>query len=194
MKSSKIQKESMSYPESLFQAWISGDYSMLNSSNASDYIKRIIVHKAKNRPGRRFFGEAFIASRIEMKEGWYNSFKWLTAEKWITGKGLDPEFERPFHRALMKYIGADRLENLQKKAISLYKHEKDKSLDANEYKKAVAPDLWIINKQGEFRLIESKLPGDIIHPHQLDGLDLIKNHLKLNSPVITSIIFLYPDN
>jgi len=87
-----IQTEFMPYPEVLFQAWKSGDYSMLTASGASDYIKKILVHKAKKRPGRRFFGEAFIASRLEMKEGWYSSFKWLTSEKWVTGKKLEQIF------------------------------------------------------------------------------------------------------
>lgn len=65
----------------MLEAWKTGDYSMLTHSNASDYIKEILIFKAKTRHDRQFFGEAYIASRIEMKEGWYNSFKWLTADK-----------------------------------------------------------------------------------------------------------------
>lgn len=189
----EAQIEFMPYPESLLQAWKSGDYSMLTSSNASDYIKRILVHKAKKRPGRRFFGEAFIASRVEMKEGWYNSFKWLTSDKWITGKGLKPEFEQPFHRALSKYIGTDVLANLQRKALSLYCQEKDRFLVRKEFKKPVAPDLWIIDKRGRFRFIESKLPHDTIHPHQLAGLALIKKYLKPPFQVAVSVVTLYPE-
>jgi len=189
----EAQIEFMPYPESLLQAWKSGDYSMLTSSTASDYIKRILVHKAKKRPGRRFFGEAFIASRVAMKEGWYNSFQWLTSDKWLTGRGLEPEFERPFHRALLKYMGADVLPNLQRKALSLYSQDRDRFLVGKEFKKPVAPDLWIIDKQGRFRFIESKLPGDTIQPHQLAGLALIKKYLKPSSQVTVSIVTLYPE-
>ena len=77
----QLKNEFMPYPAELLEAWKSGDYSMLSRSNASDYIKEILTHKAKTRPGRRFFGEAFIASRIDMKDGWYNSFKWLMSER-----------------------------------------------------------------------------------------------------------------
>jgi len=55
------------FPPSLLDAWQKGDYAMLTDSKASTYIKGILIEKAKQRQGRRFFGEAFIASRIEMK-------------------------------------------------------------------------------------------------------------------------------
>ena len=99
----ELKNEFLAYPESLLEAWKLGDYTMLTHSNASDYIKKILTFKAKNRTGRRFFGEAYIASRIEMKEGWYNSFKWLTADKWLSGGGLEPKFEKPFSQTNGSY-------------------------------------------------------------------------------------------
>ena len=74
-----IECEFMNYPKPLLEAWEEGDYSFLVESRASNYIKEILVCKAKKRPGRRFFGEAYISSKIEMKDGWYSSFKWLTS-------------------------------------------------------------------------------------------------------------------
>ena len=190
----ELKNEFLPYPETLLEAWKTGDYSMLNRSNASNYIKEILIFKAKTRPGRRFFGEAYIASRIEMKEGWYNSFKWLTADKWLSGDGLDPKFEKPFHDALIKHIGADVLGRLQEYTLSFYNKHKEKFMDGNKYKKPVAPDLWLIDKEETFRFIESKLPGDTIKPHQIAGLVLIKKYLNVSFPVSVSIMNLYPEN
>lgn len=189
----ELKNELMHYPESLLEAWKKGDYSMLTASNASDYIKSILIDKAKVRPGRRFFGEAYIASRIEMKEGWYNSFKWLTADKWITGDGLEPEFEKPFYNELMKYIGADALARLQAGAIKFYDKYKERFMHDEHYKKPVAPDLWLIDSEGRFRFIESKLPGDVIGPHQIAGMALIGKYLGETFPVSISIMHLYPE-
>lgn len=182
------------YPEPFLVAWKSGDYSMLTNSKASDYIKDIIIPKAKKRPGRRFFGEAYIASTIDMIEGWYNSFKWVTSDKWLTGKGLDDEFEKPFYKALMKYVGKDILSNLQGGAKTLFKQHKDLFEEDGVFKKPVAPDLWLIDKTGHFKFIESKLPGDTIGRHQIAGLALIKKYIGTANELSVSIVNLYPDN
>ena len=184
----------MPYPSYLLEAWKDGDYSMLTRSKASDYIKEILVHKAKTRPGKRFFGEAYIASRINMEAGWYNSFKWLTAAKWVTGEGLEPIFEKPFHAALMQYIGKELLYDLQAKAAFFYNGYKEKNMEGRQHKKPVAPDLWVIDENGRFIFIESKLPGDSINSHQIAGLALIKKHLEVLTQVSVSIINLYPED
>jgi len=90
----------MSFPPEILKKWRKCDYSLLTSANIPSYIKQIIVQKAKVRPGRRFFGEAFVAVLFssKIKDGFYCSYKWMTAEKWITGKGLKPVFEKPFLR------------------------------------------------------------------------------------------------
>lgn len=190
----EIQNEFISYPESLLEGWKAGDHSMLTQSNASDYIKNILTTKAKTRQGRRFFGEAYIASKIEMTEGWYNSFKWLTADKWLTGKDLESEFEKPFHEALMKHIGASVLSKLQAKANDFFYAHKGKFIYEGHDKKPVAPDLWLIDKKGHFKFIESKLPGDTIAPHQIAGLALIGKYLGESYPVSITLMNLYPEN
>ena len=129
-----------------------------------------------------------------MVQGWYNSFKWLTADKWITGNGLEPRFEKPFHVALMQNIGKDLLYNLQAKAAAFYKEYKEKYKEEGQHKKPVAPDLWVIDKNGNFIFIESKLPGDSIQPHQIAGMALIKKHLEACAQVSVSIITLHPEN
>jgi hypothetical protein len=185
-KKQDLNIEFMPYPESLLEAWKKGDYSILTNSKASDYIKSILISKARKRTGRRLFGEAYIASNTEMVEGWYNSFKWLTSKKWITGKGLEDKFEKPFHEALMKYIGKEKLIDLQCRAKNLFKN--------GVKQKPVAPDLWLITKSGKFMFIESKLPGDVINHHQIAGLALIKKYLDAVKPVSVVIVTLYPEN
>jgi hypothetical protein len=190
----ELKNECLFYPESLLEVWKTGDYSMLTNSNASDYIKEILTFKSKKRHGRRFFGEAYIASRIGMKEGWYNSYKWLTADKWLSGDGLDAKFETPFYKALMENIGADVLSSIQENSNNFYSRHKERFMDDKKYKKPVAPDLWLIDKKGHFRFIESKLPGDTIGSHQIAGLALISKYLRVSVPVSVSIMHLYPKN
>lgn len=173
------------YPQPLLEQWKKGDYSMLERSRASDYIKNILIGKAKTRPGPRFFGEAFIASTMDMKEGWYNSFKWLTNPNWLSGNGLEGEFERPFYDALLKYFGVEMLATLQNKASLCFQKQLSDL-------KPVAPDLLILSKDGELKFIESKMPDDTIKLHQVAGLALIKKYLDFSKPVTVSLITLYP--
>jgi hypothetical protein len=118
----------------------------------------------------------------------------LTADKWVTGNGLEPRFEKPFHVALMQNIGKDLLYNLQAKAAVFFNEYKEKSMDGRQPKKPVAPDLWVIDKNRNFIFIESKLPGDSIQPHQIAGMALIKKHLETCAQVSVSIITLYQEN
>jgi hypothetical protein len=187
-KTIELRKKALTYPVSVFNGWVSGNYCVLSKSNASEYIKAILVHKAKRRPGRRFFGEAFIASKIAMADGWYSSYKWLTSEKWITGKGMEAKFQKPFYEALKKYIGLNVIANIQNQAEALYRKHKKKFMKGGKYRKPVAPDLWLIGKEGKFRFIESKLPGDKISFSQIAGLALIKKYVGGE----VSIINLYP--
>ena len=106
-----LKEEVMSFPPAFLKRWRNGDYSLLTTANIPSYIKQIIVQRDKMRPGRRFFGEAFVAITManEINDGFYCSYKWLTAEKWITGKGLKSEFEKLFYEGLHKYIGTENL-------------------------------------------------------------------------------------
>lgn len=185
----ELHERDLTYSVSVFNQWVDGNYSMLTKSNASDYLKAILVHKAKERPGRRFFGEAFIASRFDMKEGWYSSYKWLTSKKWVMGRNLEPNFEIPFYDALKKHIGLDLIGDIQKHAKALYHKYKQKFMKGDKYRKPVAPDLWLIRNDGKLRFIESKLPGDTISASQIAGLALIKKYVGSE----VSIIKLYPE-
>lgn len=167
---------------------------MLTNSRASEFIKDILTYKAKARPGRRFFGEAYIVTQIGMKAGWYSSFKWLTADRWVSGRGLKNKFERDFYHALMEYIGSDSIKKLQEKALSFFNKHREQFKVGKTYKKPVAPDLWIIDQKGRFRFIESKLPDDRIGHAQIAGMNLIKEHLKVPAPVSVSIMQLHPED
>ncbi len=111
MNKTLLNEETISFPAVFLERWRNGDYSLLTSANIPSYIKQIIVQKAKVRPGRRFFGEAFVAVSFssKIKDGFYCSYKWLTAKKWITGKGFKSVFEKPFYEGLQKYIGTENL-------------------------------------------------------------------------------------
>jgi hypothetical protein len=123
---------------------------------------------------------------MEMKDGWYGSFKWLTSKKWLTGDGLNSRRERLFFEALMKHIGPKMLLRLQKEAKISWKETNGNIV------KPVAPDLWIIAQTGEFRFIESKMPWDTLRPGQIAGLKLIKKYLRVNAPVRVFIVNLQP--
>ena len=185
-----LKTEYMTFPDNLLQKWRTGDYTMLTQSRASDFIKRILLFKkARRAPDQRFFGEAFIATNTGMINGYFNSYQWLTAAKWVNGKGLKPDLEMPFHKTLMEHFGKDAMTNLQQKAISLYHNEK-----AQLSKKPATPDLWIIDKNNHHRFIESKLPDDNISEKQLAGLALIKKYLGEIAPISVSLVCLYPEN
>ena len=195
-----IAIETKYYPESMLWSWMSGHYVMLRKSHASQFIKDILIEKTKikhnrhtsNVPVKRtkdFFGEAFIASQLEteMVDGWYNSYKWLTSERWLTGRGLEPGHKTAFYRkALMRYIGYDALKDLQRLAAHC---EKKLSISP------VPPDLWIITSHKNrcvFKFIESKLPGDRIADGQILGLLIISNYLRAITPaqVYASVVCL----
>lgn len=189
-----LQVKNEFFPSSLLEKWKKGDHSFLLQSNASNFIKDILVKKAAVRTGRRFFGEAFIASNIEMKEGWYSSYKWLSGSKWITGNGLKPDFEQTFHAALLKHFGEDALQELQKKASDLSKNYKNHFFHCGLYHKPVAPDLWIVANDDKHIFIESKLPDDCISASQLAGLALIAKHVGKRKLVKVILINLCPEN
>jgi hypothetical protein len=123
-----LEIQSMPYPDSLLVSWRSGYYTFLLSSGASDYIKSILVAKSRLRPGRRFFGEAFVASKFPMVDGWYSSYKWLTSNKWIEGTGMEDKFQEHFHHALRKYIGTEALTKIQRQARMLTQSNRKSSL------------------------------------------------------------------
>ncbi len=145
-----LKEEVMSFPPEFLKKWRKGNYSLLTSANIPSYIKQIIVQKAKMRPSRRFFGEAFVAVSMskEIEDGFYNSYKWMTVKKWITGKGLKPEFELPFYDGLHKYIGTENLKEIQKRS--------DKYRENHDGNRPVASDLILIGNTGRLMFLEIK--------------------------------------
>jgi hypothetical protein len=175
----------MEYFEIEEKNWKNGDISMLISSAAPDFIKLIIKHKKRKESSRHltmwYFGEAFVASKFanSVKEGWFCSFKWLHDPTWINGKNPDREKDKViadlkrqfYNKALMKYIGEEKLRNLQnigkkKQKGTIYKPK--------------APDLWLVDKNGKSHFIEIKRSevGDKPSDEQLVGLAIIEKYLK----------------
>jgi hypothetical protein len=174
-----IPIEEIPFRSDLIEAWRNRDYSMLLDSDASAYLKSILTFKASRsgiqRGLQRFFGEAFVSSITPMIDGWYNSYQWLRKENWVNGTNLNGvagepiPFKEIFYRdAIVGYIGSENLRNLQK-----YSQEHENS--TGKYPKA--PDLFIIEPNGNFVFMEVKLPGDRFKKQQDDGLSLLKNIL-----------------
>jgi hypothetical protein len=80
--------------------------------------------------------------------------------------------------------------DIQKHAEALYRKHKKKFMKGDKHRKPVAPDLWLIGKDGKFRFIESKLPGDTISFSEIAGLALIKKYVGGE----VSIINLHPED
>jgi hypothetical protein len=178
---SRLVIEAMTYSSRDLEAWRRGTYRMLERSAASDFLKRILCEKACCRPGRRFFGEACVAARLEHQHGWYGSFKWLTSRRYLDGRGLDG-YAAEFSSALREHF--DDLERLQDRA------QRFRSRFALA---PMPPDLWLI-ANGEHRFIEVKLPGDSVSDRQLAGMALIKRYLRGNKPTSVSVVQLHPES
>jgi hypothetical protein len=65
------------YKSDLEHQWKCGRYDMLTASSASDFLKDTIIKRVTSRrkPGRRFFGEAYVAATEDYALGFYGSFK-----------------------------------------------------------------------------------------------------------------------
>ena len=76
-----LQVESLAFPGVILDQWRDGDYKLTRKLRRGSFLQRILEHKIHNRKtlGRRFFGEAFVATRVGHEGGWYGSFKWLTS-------------------------------------------------------------------------------------------------------------------
>jgi hypothetical protein len=175
-----LQVQPLAFPESELLRWKKGNYEILARSRASSFLKQILDEKARNRsrPGRRFFGEAFVATRVDHEEGWYGSFKWLTSLSPKRGSAYAKEY-----RAALK-DAFPSVSDLPSRALAL--------CDPLEGKKPVPPDLWLI-VNGEHQFIEVKLPGDDIRSTQIAGLALIATCLSRRSDVSVWLYNLYPE-
>ena len=179
----------LSYPEASLEKWRKKKYQILRSSKASSFLKRILETKAAKRGAtQRFFGEAYVAANTRHKHGYYSSFKWLTNPRFsdsrkFTGKGMVKEFQVAFRDALLRYFGKSELVMLQKKAIGF---EKQTGITP------VPPDLWLVDRYGNHRFIEVKLPGDSIKARQIAGMAVIATYLLPKSKLSVEIINLDP--
>lgn len=185
----------MAYCESELEEWEKGNISQLINSNAPLFIKNFIEFKKKPQSSRCkstwYFGESYVASKLAdfTKEGWYSSFKWLYAAKWLTGN-TNNRFEATFYKeALTKYIG-DKLPKLY-----------NASNKVNGFPNQPAtPDLWLVDNRGQHHFIEvktwrwdyvnDKWKTDTPKKEQLAALALIQFFLHFK----VYIILLYPKN
>jgi hypothetical protein len=181
---SPLHIETLAFPESELLKWKQGDYEMLVQSQASPFIKQILVEKLRRRSrrSRRFFGEAFVAASVQHEKGWYGSFKWLTSR--TEGRDGHAFGYAGQYRAALRDHFPSALE-LPLKAAAL--------CELLEGKKPVPPDLWLI-VNGEHRFIEVKLPGDRIRDTQIAGLALIASCLSTDSDVSAWVFNLHPQD
>lgn len=173
---SDLRIETITYAEAVRQRWRTGDDELLRKSQASAFLKRVIGEKHRVRP-KRFFGEAFVAAHVPHEEGYYCSFKWLTASTWADSGDLAARDSAEFKRALAKHF--PRLGELQARARELAK--------TMGGRKPVAPDLWLVTN-GEHRFIEVKLAKDDVAPHQFAGLALLAKCLPSEKPVTVTVV------
>jgi hypothetical protein len=179
----------LSYPPDYLTEWSRKDCRMLTSSKACDYLKDILTAKVFRRGGgRRFFGEAYVAANIKHRSGYYGSFKWLTNPRFSSDRpfpeGSTRIFQEELRTALWKHFGRRQLEKLRERA---------RDLENTTGVRPVAPDLWLVDRQGNHRFIEVKLPGDRVRPSQLAGMALIKSCLCTKARLSVEVADLQPE-
>ena len=64
----KLTIRSRRFSEHDLRAWRAGHYSLVK--DCAGPLKRTLRKKASQRPGRRFFGEAYVAATVPHHEGW----------------------------------------------------------------------------------------------------------------------------
>jgi hypothetical protein len=109
---------------------------MLTSSGASNYLKKIVAMKvARSGGGRRFFGEAYVATKITHIEGFYGSFKWLTNARFSDDRpfpdGPTKGFKEQLRKALMKHFTKGQLKALRGRARKFKKRPGGRRISAS---------------------------------------------------------------
>jgi hypothetical protein len=173
----KLITRSVRFSERDLTAWRDKDRSLLDG--CSELLRRILCDKAEARPGRRFLGYAYVAAREFHDEGWYGSFKWLTAPKWSGEQKLPDSYQEAFRDALQRHFPT--LREFQRICVAATGNQTEQ--------KPVGPDLWLTTPD-RHRFIEVKLPGDHLARHQLVGLALIATFLKSDRPVCVEVVTL----
>jgi len=122
---------------------------------------------------------------------WYSSYKWLTKRRWLNGE-VEDGYKSQFSDDLVKYIGKDNLANLQERANAFREKDAGRILGLTKSGKVrypVAPDIWLILKDGGLKFIEGK-HNEKLDDTQLVGLALIKKYLDCS----IAIMRVYPQN
>lgn len=170
----------MAFPESILLEWKRGHYEMLSKLPESSFLRQILERKIRNRThlGRRFFGEALVATSVTHEQGWFGSFKWMSS--WP--RRSSSKYGSEYREALMSNF--PNVSDLPSKSFALRR--------LLGGKKPVPPDLWLI-VNGENRFIEVKLPGDVLRPTQVAGLALIATCLSARKALSVWLYNLYPE-
>jgi len=113
-----LQVELMAFPEAALHQWKQGGYKGLAKLPASSFLRRILHEKIHNRAklGRRFFGEAFVATHVDHEDGWYGSFKWLTS--WPAKDGSP--YGAEYRAALKEHFPS--VSDISLRAVALREH------------------------------------------------------------------------
>jgi hypothetical protein len=168
------------FSEHELRAWRNKHYSLVD--HCFPPLKGILCRKAEARPGRRFFGEAYVAASIRHDQCWYGSFKWLTSPKWSGLESLSNSYQNQFRSTLLHHF--PRLSEFQELVRAF--------TPVFGRQRPVGPDLWLPTRSNH-RFIEVKLPGDRISQHQLVGLALIAMLLRGDRPVSVEVFNLHSD-
>ena len=183
------------FPSGELKRWKAGDYGILENSDASTYLKKLLVEKAKKRPSY-FFGEAWIVACVRPHvEGVYGSFDWLTGENLSRSSRSKPRswHEKEYKKQLDKYVPF--LDELQLEAGKRKVPAIGVSSDKKKRKKLSpsVPDLWLIDSEERHHFIEAKIhPGDEANQQQVAGLALIARHfVEHGMSVSTEVLTLY---
>ena len=183
------------FPPGELKIWEAGDYGLLERSESSAYLKRLLVERAEVRP-RYFFGEAWIVACVRPHvKGVYGSFKWLTAQKWSRSSLWKPRlwYEKEYKQQLSQYVPF--LDDMRLEARKMKVPGIGVSSDKKKRKKLSPsePDLWLIDNEERHHFIEAKIhPRDEATQQQVAGLALIASHfLKHGLSVSTEILTLY---
>lgn len=187
-----LTEELLEYSKQDFCRWISRDFSIIDS-RLPTHARNMLIEKTGNRQSTpsttRFFSEMLILNEHAqlIKDGivWYSSYKWLTKDRWLTGK-VAKGYKAQFYHDLMAYIGREKVISLQRCANSFRERDAGKILGRTENGKVrypVAPDIWLLLRDGTIKFIECK-HNEKLENTQLVGLALIKKYLTSNVSIV----------
>ena len=193
-----LSEELLGYSKADLQRWISKDFTLIDK-RLPDHIRMLLTSKATNRKSNpettRFFSEICIlnhhASMVQPGCVWYSSYKWLTKDRWLKGEFSDP-FKSRFYMDLMKYIGEEKVAEIQERALIFRETDKGEILGftpGGKIRFPVGPDIWMILNDGKIKFVEGK-HKERIDRTQLVGLALIKKYLDCH----ISIMRIFPNN